>query len=79
MASRITKHLDKQIRAAINHFRMIGEIRFRIHHAEQFVETFALVGPMLGLLTPSVLNALFGIAAGALAVLVMTGFQKLRS
>ncbi|BDA61865.1 DUF808 domain-containing protein [Shewanella xiamenensis] len=51
----------------------------QIHHAEQFVETFALVGPMLGLLTPSVLNALFGIAAGALAVLVMTGFQKLRS
>ncbi|BDQ67318.1 DUF808 domain-containing protein [Shewanella xiamenensis] len=54
----------------------VGE---QIHHAEQFVETFALVGPMLGLLTPSVLNALFGIAAGALAVLVMTGFQKLRS
>ncbi|MEE1981048.1 DUF808 domain-containing protein [Shewanella xiamenensis] len=51
----------------------------QIHHAEQFVETFAIVGPMLGLLTPSVLNALFGIAAGALAVLVMTGFQKLRS
>ncbi|MEL4241182.1 DUF808 domain-containing protein [Shewanella xiamenensis] len=54
----------------------VGE---QIHHAEQFVETFALVGPVLGLLTPSVLNALFGIAAGALAVLVMTGFQKLRS
>lgn len=54
----------------------VGE---QIHHAEQFVETIALVGPMLGLLTPSVLNALFGIAAGALAVLVMTGFQKLRS
>ena len=54
----------------------VGE---QIHHAEQFVETFAIVGPMLGLLTPSVLNALFGIAAGALAVLVMTGFQKLRS
>jgi predicted DNA repair protein MutK len=54
----------------------VGE---QIHHAEHFVETIALVGPMLGLLTPSVLNALFGIAAGALAVLVMTGFQKLRS
>ena len=54
----------------------VGE---QIHHAEQFVEPFALVGPMLGLLTPSVLNALFGIAAGAVAVLLMTGFQKLRS
>ncbi|MEL4339831.1 DUF808 domain-containing protein [Shewanella xiamenensis] len=54
----------------------VGE---QIHHAEQFVETFAVVGPMLGLLTPSVLNALFGIAAGAVAVLLMTGFQKLRS
>jgi len=54
----------------------VGE---QIHHAEQFVETFALVGPVLGLLTPSILNALFGIAAGAVAVLVMTGFQKLRS
>ncbi|MGL4221100.1 MAG: DUF808 domain-containing protein, partial [Shewanella sp.] len=41
--------------------------------------TIALVGPVLGLLTPSVLNALFGIAAGAVAVLLMTGFQKLRS
>ncbi|MGL5470386.1 MAG: DUF808 domain-containing protein, partial [Shewanella sp.] len=51
----------------------------QIHHAEQFVETIALVGPVLGLLTPSVLNALFGIAAGAVAVLLMTGFQKLRS
>ncbi|MFV0595110.1 DUF808 domain-containing protein [Shewanella sp.] len=54
----------------------VGE---QIHHAEQFVETLAVVGPVLGLLTPSLLNALFGIAAGALAVLVMTGFQKLRS
>ncbi|MFB2641730.1 DUF808 domain-containing protein [Shewanella bicestrii] len=54
----------------------IGE---QIHHAEQFVETIAVVGPVLGLLTPSILNALFGIAAGAVAVLLMTGFQKLRS
>jgi len=54
----------------------VGE---QIHHAEQFVETIALVGPVLGLLTPSILNALFGIVAGAVAVLLMTGFQKLRS
>lgn len=54
----------------------VGE---QIHHAEQFVETIAVVGPVLGLLTPSILNALFGIAAGAVAVLLMTGFQKLRS
>ncbi|MDH0447573.1 DUF808 domain-containing protein [Shewanella sp. GD04112] len=54
----------------------VGE---QIHHAEQFVETIAVVGPVLGLLTPSILNALFGIAAGAVAVLLMTGFQKLRN
>ena len=54
----------------------VGE---QIHHAEQFVETIAVVGPVLGLLTPSILNAFFGIAAGAVAVLLMTGFQKLRS
>lgn len=51
----------------------------QIHHAEQAVEAVSVVGPALGLLTPSILNGLFGVLAGAVAVILMTGIQKLRS
>lgn len=51
----------------------------QIHHAEQAVEAISVVGPALGLLTPSILNGLFGVLAGAVAVILMTGIQKLRS
>jgi predicted DNA repair protein MutK len=55
---------------------MIGE---QIHHAEQAVAAMSFVGPVLAVLTPSVLNGLFGVVAGAVALAVMTGIQKLRS
>ena len=51
----------------------------QIHHAEQAVEAVSVVGPALALLTPSILNGLFGVLAGAVAVILMTGIQKLRS
>lgn len=43
------------------------------------VEQWAMVGPVLSFITPSVLNALFGVVAGAIAVLLMSGLSKLRS
>ncbi|ABS09515.1 DUF808 domain-containing protein [Shewanella baltica] len=54
---------------------MIGE---QIQHAEQAVAAMSFVGPVLAVLTPSVLNGLFGVVAGAVALAVMTGIQKLR-
>lgn len=51
----------------------------QIHHAEQAVEAVSVVGPAFALLTPSILNGLFGVLAGAVAVILMTGIQKLRS
>jgi predicted DNA repair protein MutK len=48
-----------------------------IAHAETLVSQVSVVGGFLGLLTPSVLNALFGVVAGGLAVLVMNGVTKL--
>ncbi|HAY96520.1 DUF808 domain-containing protein [Shewanella sp.] len=55
---------------------MIGE---QIHHAEQAVAAMSFVGPVLAVLTPSILNGLFGVVAGAVALIAMTGIQKLRS
>lgn len=51
----------------------------QIQHAEQAVEAVSVVGPALALLTPSILNGLFGVLAGAVAVILMTAIQKLRS
>ncbi|QDE31046.1 DUF808 domain-containing protein [Shewanella polaris] len=48
-----------------------------IEHAQTVVNQINVVGGFLGLLTPSVLNALFGVVAGGLAVLVMNGVMKL--
>jgi predicted DNA repair protein MutK len=48
-----------------------------IVHAETLVSQVSVVGDVLGLLTPSVLNALFGVVAGGLAVLLMNGVTKL--
>ena len=55
---------------------MIGE---QIHHAEQAVAAIGVVGPVFAVLTPSILNGLFGVVAGAVALISMTGIQKLRS
>ncbi|WP_198780806.1 DUF808 domain-containing protein [Shewanella putrefaciens] len=51
----------------------------QIHHVEQAIEAVSVVGPAFALLTPSILNGLFGVLAGAVAVILMTGIQKLRS
>ncbi|GGP40313.1 membrane protein [Shewanella algicola] len=48
-----------------------------IEHAAVVVEQVSVVGGVLGLLTPSVLNAVFGVVAGGLAVLLMNGVMKL--
>ncbi len=48
-----------------------------IEHAAVVVEQINVVGGVLGLLTPSVLNALFGVVAGGLALLFMNGVKKL--
>ncbi|GGP84359.1 DUF808 domain-containing protein [Shewanella ulleungensis] len=48
-----------------------------IEHAQVVVEQLSVVGGFLGMLTPSLLNALFGVIAGGLAVLLMNGMMKL--
>lgn len=48
-----------------------------IEHAQLAVNQINIVGGFLGMLTPSVLNALFGVVAGGLAVLMMNGVMKL--
>ncbi|MGI2174523.1 DUF808 domain-containing protein [Shewanella ulleungensis] len=48
-----------------------------IEHAQVVVEQLSVVGGFLGMLTPSLLNALFGVIAGGLAVLLMNGVMKL--
>ncbi|MBP6519686.1 DUF808 family protein, partial [Shewanella sp.] len=55
---------------------LVGE---QIHHAEQAVAAIGVVGPVFAVLTPSILNGLFGVVAGAVALIAMTGIQKLRS
>lgn len=54
----------------------IGE---QIQHAEQAVAAIGVVGPVFAVLTPSMLNGVFGVVAGAVALIAMTGIQKLRS
>jgi predicted DNA repair protein MutK len=47
-----------------------------IHHAAQAAGTLALVGPALEAVTPTVLDALAGVAAGALALLGVTAATR---
>ncbi len=46
--------------------------------AAHWVEQFALVGPVLAWITPSLLNALFGVLVGAAALVVMSLFSRIR-
>ena len=48
-------------------------------HAATWVSQLDYIGAVLGAMTPSVLNALFGVAAGAIALALMAAVQKLRS
>jgi uncharacterized protein len=47
-----------------------------ITHAASTVAEIALVGPVMAWLSPSILNALFGLIAGVLALTVMSLIQK---
>lgn len=55
---------------------VVGE---QIHIAEQAVESIAVAGPVLAFFTPSILNGLFGVLAGAIALGVISLIQKLRA
>ena len=50
----------------------------QITHAAQWIAAFEFVGPVVAFITPSILNAIFGVIAGALAVLLMQLFMKLK-
>ena len=50
-----------------------------IEHAAVLVEQLEYVGSLLKMLTPSILNALFGIVAGAIALAIITFIQKVRA
>ncbi|MCH1929162.1 DUF808 domain-containing protein [Shewanella sp. A25] len=55
---------------------MLGD---KIHHLGEVTAEVAVVGPLLGLITPTLVNALFGIVAGAVAVMIISAIQKLRA
>lgn len=48
-----------------------------IEHAQAVVTQINVVGGFLGLLTPSILNALFGVVAGGVVLLAIKGVSKL--
>ncbi|MCK8044707.1 DUF808 domain-containing protein [Shewanella sp. 1CM18E] len=50
----------------------------KISAAAAWVAAFDFVGPVVAFITPSILNAIFGVLAGALAVLLMQLFIKLK-
>ncbi|WP_028765812.1 DUF808 domain-containing protein [Shewanella fidelis] len=54
----------------------IGE---KISLAAAWVAGFDFVGPVVAFITPSILNALFGVVAGAIALLLMQIVNKLKS
>ncbi|ABV35511.1 protein of unknown function DUF808 [Shewanella sediminis HAW-EB3] len=54
-------------------------VSVQIESIAQWVEQLAAVGPTLAFITPSLLNTVFGVIAGALALLIVSGFQKFRS
>lgn len=47
-------------------------------HIATLVAELAVVGPTLSFMTPSLLNTLFGVIAGALALALISGIQKVR-
>ncbi|MCG9730070.1 DUF808 domain-containing protein [Shewanella sp. Isolate13] len=53
----------------------VGE---QISHVASWIAAFEFVGPVVAFITPSILNAIFGVIAGAVAVLLMELFMKLK-
>ncbi len=54
-------------------------ISAQIESIAHWVEGVAAVGPALAFITPSLLNTVFGVIAGAFALLIVSGLQKFRS
>ncbi|AQS37771.1 hypothetical protein Sps_02619 [Shewanella psychrophila] len=50
----------------------------QIQTAAHWVEQVSVIGSVLSFITPSLLNTVFGVFAGALALLLMSGVQKLK-
>jgi predicted DNA repair protein MutK len=55
---------------------LVGE---SIEHAATWVSQLDYIGTVLALMAPSLLNALFGVVAGALALALMAMVQKIRN
>ncbi|MCG9695773.1 DUF808 domain-containing protein [Shewanella sp. Isolate11] len=53
-------------------------ISHQFEYWASLVAQWQVVGPLLSMLTPSVLNSLFGVLAGAITLLVISGVSKLR-
>ena len=54
-------------------------ISVQIETAAALAGQLTIIGPVLSFLTPSLLNTIFGVIAGALALLLISGVQKLRA
>jgi len=54
-------------------------VSVQIESTAHWIEGLIAVGPALAFITPSLLNTIFGVIAGALALLMVSGIQKLRS
>lgn len=50
----------------------------RINHVAIWLEGVSVVGPALSIITPSILNSIFGVIAGAFAVMLMQLFLKFK-
>lgn len=50
----------------------------QIAAAAHWVEQLAVVGPLLSFITPSLLNTIFGVIAGAVALLLVSGIQQFK-
>ncbi|MCL1049101.1 DUF808 domain-containing protein [Shewanella abyssi] len=53
-------------------------VSVQISLAATWVEGLSVVGPVLSFITPSILNSIFGVVAGAIAVLLMQLFLKFK-
>ncbi|WP_299796033.1 DUF808 domain-containing protein [uncultured Shewanella sp.] len=54
-------------------------VSVQIESAAHWIEGINAVGPALAVITPSLLNTVFGVIAGALALIMVSGIQKFRS
>lgn len=50
-----------------------------INHIAALVDGLGIVGPVLAFITPSLLNTLFGLMAGAVALMAMNMLQRVKN